>query len=262
MCVAAGIARAEPPAERTEPHPEVTPKAQLETAEADFRELRCREAETKLRRLLAPPAALESPDDRLRARELLAACLWFLGEKGESRAEFVTLLVTQSGHELDKFSYPKPLLDFFGDIRQSLIASGTIKVVVEPPPEPVRKATVLRITEREHSRAATFLPFGMAQFEQDRTGWGAFFATSQGLAALANIGTYAAYVSMYQDGDPEVQQALFISTIATGAAWLALTTWGIVDANVSFEPLTIVRTEEVPAEPLLGGPAAPGPTPR
>ncbi len=223
---------------------------ELEAAENDYRELQYRAVEQRLRPLLYPVPKFESPDDRLRARELLGAALWFVGEKDKAQQEFQLLLRKQSGHELDKFTYPKPLRDFFDDVRNLLVQQGDITVVVEPDPPVASPPTVIRITQERQSRAVAFLPFGVAQFEQKRVGWGAFFATSQGLAALANIGAYSAYLAIYDGGDRAAQEALFITTIASGAAWIGLTIWGIIDGNVAYEPTLEVVTEIVPATSL------------
>jgi hypothetical protein len=238
---------------RDAPPAQVPPTAQLEAAEGDYRELQYRRAEQTLRKLLYGPDKLTVPDDKLRARELLGACLWYLDEKSESSREFERLLALQPGHTLDKFVYPKPLLDFFESVRTTLVEQGIIARVAEPTADKPPPPTVLRITQREQSRAIAFMPFGVAQFEQDRPGWGAFFAASQGAMALANIGTYAAYMAIYNSGDAQTTEALFISTIATGAVWIALTAWGIIDANVAYEPSRIVGTEVVPAEQAMPG---------
>ena len=240
--------------------PSKTPAALLEAAEADFRELQYRRAEQTLRGLLYPQSRLETPDERLRAREVLGACLWYLGEKDKSREEFQWLLLKQPGHTLDKFVYPKPLLGFFEAVRDVLVEQGLIVRVTESPGDEPKPPTILRITQRETSRASAFMPFGVAQFEQDRDGWGTFFATSQTAVALANIGSYVAYVSIYQGDDKDLTQALFISTITTGAVWIALTAWGIIDANVTYEPVRVVGSEVVPAEQAMpGGTPAPAP---
>jgi len=137
-----------------------------------------------------------------------------------------------------------------GQFWRLLGAARPRTVVVEPDPPIAAPPTVIRITQERQSRAVAFLPFGVAQFEQDRVGWGAFFATSQGLAALANIGAYSAYLAIYNGGDRAAQEALFITTIASGAAWIGLTIWGIIDGNVAYEPTLEVVSEIVPASSL------------
>ena len=225
------------------------PEKRLETAESEFRLQRYRAAADILKPLLHPRPTLGSPDDIHHARELLGATYWHLKEMNSAEREWQYLLLARPAFQLDEFLYPRPMRATFERLRTTLIQQGII-VKVEPQPENP-PPTVLRVVERvEHrSRAIAFMPFGVPQFEQGATGWGVWFATSQGLAGLASLGTYSAAMALRyanSDYDRDMDGVLLMTSALTGAAFYVLATWGIIDANVRHEPSTVVtRTETV-----------------
>ncbi len=237
-------ANAEPPAEK-----------QLEDAEAEFLQQQYRGAADRLKPLLHPRPQLKSPDDVVKARELLGAAYWHLQERDKAEREWQFLLIARPAFELEKFTHPKPMRLFFEKLRKLLVEQGMITRVApvqkKPPP------TVLRVVERvEHrSRATAFVPFGVPQFEYGADSWGWFFATSQGITAATSIGSLVALTLMqYQNrqgfevgtSDHNTANALLLSTAISGAVFWGLATWGIIDANVRYEPEKLVsRTETV-----------------
>lgn len=246
------FAHANPP---PEPPPEASPADVLAEAEAEFRQGQYRRTVDLIKPLLDPQPTLDSEDDKHRAREILGAAYWHLDEKPAAREQWTFLLLDRPGLELDQFTYPKPMRDFFDALRQTLIAQGVIKAAVAVPDPPVQP-TVLRVTHyvEQRSRAITFMPFGVAQFDQDQDGWGTFFAAGQGAAALTSIGTFIGawaveYSARGRDGGPTdsdigTHSSLVLSAVVSGAVFYGLYAWGVIDANVRHQPSRLVRIEE------------------
>jgi len=229
-------------------------EAQLTVAEEQYGQQQYRRTVDVLRDLLYPSPKLKSPDDIHRARELLGAAYWFLDEKTTAEREWQFLLLARPGLVLDKFVYPKPMRDFFEALRDTLIAQGVIRrasAIEEPKVAP----TVLRVTQyvENRSRATTWMPFGVPQFDDGADGWGYWFATSQAASGLTSVGTMlAAYIVDSQargrtDGptadDKQLQSTLALTAVISGAVFYGLYTWGVIDANTRYKPQRIVRTE-------------------
>ena len=232
---------------------EPPPAERLKEADAEFRQQRYRSAAELLRPLLYPTPQLKSPDDLVTVRELLGAAYWHLKELPKAEREWQFLLTARPAHELEEFLHPDPLEKAFEKLRRILIEQKVIAKVVptdkRPPP------TVLRIVEikERRSRAMTFVPFGVPQFEYGADGWGWFFATSQGLSAATSLGSFMALTLLrYQTpegftrGSDEQKRdtALVLTAVISGAVFYGLATWGIIDANVRYEPEKLLsRTE-------------------
>lgn len=227
------------------------PPGDLMEAETSFRQQEYRHTVGILKPLLYPSPTLGSVDSVQRARELLGASHWHLDEMAEARQEWQFLLIARPGIALDSLVYPKPLRDYFDQLREELIRQGVISRAQAHTPQGDQPPTVLRVTQyvETRSRALTFVPFGVPQFEYGEDGWGTFFATSQGLTALASIGSYVALYALQLNtpyvaegsSDQALQQTMMWTALGTGVAFFALATWGVIDANARHEPTRIVR---------------------
>ncbi len=229
------------------------PPKQLTDAEEQYGQQQYRRTVEILRPLLYPKPVMTSVDDIHRARELLGAAYWFLDEKNNAKQEWQLLLFARPGLVLDKFVCPKPMRDFFENLRNTLLAQGVLQRPTEVE-EPKPPETVLRITHyvEKRSRALTWMPFGAPQFDSDADGWGVFFATGQGLSGLTSVGSLVALTVMqYQNkkgftpgsSEESTANALFLTTAISGAVFYTLYTWGVIDANTRFEPSRVVRIE-------------------
>ena len=222
------------------------PGKQLLEAESEFRQRQYRRTVDLLRPLPFPKVQLAGASERARARELLGAAHWYLDEKDAARQQWQLLLWKRPALTLDKFLYPKPVRDDFEKLREDLIAQDYIKRATDEPEQP---KTILRVTQyvETQSRAFTFMPFGVPQFDQGKGGWGTFFATSQGLTGIASISLMLTSYGMAYSDNPgsELERTLGLAGAISGAAFYALYTWGVIDANSRYEPQRVVRIERV-----------------
>ena len=235
-------------------HAQTPPSDVLRDAEDAFRQQQYRQAEGLLRPLLYPEPSLREVDTIHHARELLGASHWHLEELELARQEFQFLLIARPALRLDPLVYPGPLRSFFEELRAHLVAQGVIEDTTESlvDTQPAPPPSIMRIdrTIERRSRALAFMPFGVPQFEYGEEGWGYFFATSQGVAALTSIGTFMAATILNYDTagraptaeEESLHASLVLTSIISGAAFYGLATWGIIDANVRHEPLHVVRT--------------------
>jgi hypothetical protein len=225
-----------------------SPRAILDSAESALQQLQFRQA-IKLLTPLVEERTLpfEAVEDEHHAYELLGAAHWYLDEFDTARLHWTALLIKRPAYELDKLVYPKPMRDGFQRTRTQLLKQGIIQEVPQAVPDTESPPTILRITEYKqlNSRAMTFMPFGLAQYDQGADSWGTFFATSQGAAALTHIASgitmwTLSYQGKLNDGNYDALLGTVVGSLAT---WTVLTVWGIIDANVRHQPERIVRIE-------------------
>ena len=230
--------------------PNRTPSARLilDQAESALQQLQFRQAIKLLTPLVEERAIpFDGVEDEHHAYELLGAAHWYLDEFGAARLHWTSLLIKRPAFELDRLVYPKPMRAAFQTIRQQLLRQGIIQEVQDIDPNPTQPPTILRITEYKqvNSRAMTLMPFGLAQFDQGAEGWGTFFATSQGAAALTHIASGITMWTMSYNGKLTDQNydILLGTVVGSLATWTVLTVWGIIDANVRHQPERIVKIE-------------------
>jgi hypothetical protein len=146
------------------------PEERLEIAENEFRYQDYAKAADLLRPLLYPAVLLRKKADRIKAREYLAACSWWLNKKSDAREEFTALLLEKPTHQLDPFYYPGPLVSFLEALRQELKTKG----IVGPQEDPKKtKPKKIRIQAADPPWMTNFIPFGVPQFmhRRKKTGW-------------------------------------------------------------------------------------------
>ena len=245
-----------------------SPEQELEEADAEFRQQHYRRTTDLLNPLLYPTPRLKNVDDVHQAREMLGASYWQLGELQSAEREFERLLHARPSFQLDEFYYPKPMRDFVGKLRDTLVQQGLIKVGIDAEtPREAPPPTVLRIdnTIVRTSRSTAFMPFGAGQFEAGKDGLGWFFLSTQAATGVASLGTFlAAYGMQWQNHTiDDNTQTLYYTAMGVGAAFWALYVWSTIDANVRYEPERVVRTERtiVPNETADLRPPQPKPAP-
>jgi hypothetical protein len=122
-------------------------------------------------------------------------------------------------------------------------------------------------------RAIAALPFGAGQFQNGQVGLGIFFATAEGLLGGASIAAalvtqHLASTNVYGHGTPvdigSLNHAIRTATLTNQfafAGWAALTSAGVIEAQLSFAPRRRDRAEDraasvsttVTAAPVAGG---------
>lgn len=92
-----------------------------------------------------------------------------------------------------------------------------------------------------------WVPFGAGQFQNGDDGLALFFAISEGLTLLGNVGLAALWLPLYTQYEaslrfeaPEVSESLLLGVEATnivlGAVFVVLALAGIIEAHVNFVP--------------------------
>ncbi|MEL6548564.1 MAG: hypothetical protein AAFQ82_28330, partial [Myxococcota bacterium] len=141
------------------------------------------ESVLRLRGLLYP-MRLDSDEQVIEARRYLALSYYLLDRRAAMRDEFTKLLFIEPDYELDPFSIAPPVIEIFEELRQSLKTEldeirrrRADAQLNQPSGEGVLRLVERRMTER--SELATFLPFGVGQFQNGDTELGVFFAASK-----------------------------------------------------------------------------------
>lgn len=210
------------------------------------------------------PMRLATDEQVIEARKYLGLCYYLTGKVSLASEEFKKLLYLSPDYELDPYAIAPPVIELFELVREKhkpeldAIRQRKTDELIKSPTQQGFKRT---ITERtiERSDFATFMPFGVGQFQNGDYGWGAFFAVSE-LAFLAvNVGAYlwaSSYGPTYYDNRDDIRQRVQLLTVAQYAsAGLLGVTWslGVFHARLNFQP-TIELPRSVKDEPLTALP--------
>ncbi|MBN2493980.1 MAG: hypothetical protein JXR96_05260 [Deltaproteobacteria bacterium] len=230
--------------------------------------------------LLSPTVLLTREEDIVEAREMLGLALFYLGKEAAARDEFVELLYLRPGHRLDAFLVPPPAVQFFEAIRNEPAMKEKLDQIererreaaerarqAEKPPTEIRRIYLHRETEVHH-RALAFMPFGIGQFQNHHDVKGHVLLWSE-LALLAGYGSCVITLLALRDDNydfekTELAQGAYVGQFVFGGLFLGAVVYGIVDANVYYEPelkrpFEAVREEleearpEAPKKPAAGG---------
>ncbi|HNZ02832.1 MAG TPA: hypothetical protein PLY68_08005 [Myxococcota bacterium] len=238
-----------------------TPEEDFAEAENTFKFQDYETASRKLEALLYPRILLQDAPRQIKAREYLAACYFWLGNRTRMEEEFTALLTQAPLHELDPFFYPAELIGQFQSLKTRLIELHILD------PEKARlddarecTQTVEVITKRP--KLPMIIPFGVGQFVNGKNTKGALFLTGELVFLGMNIGAWAGAESlrdddgMYSRDDAEAARKLRIVQYVGLGAFAAVAIWGIVDAFLDFVP----ETREFKVMPCpVGSPSSRGP---
>ena len=220
----------------------------------------------KLLRGLLDPPRLFTDAQLIEARRYLGLSLYLLDEEAGAIEQFTQLLYLSPDYELDPFTVAPPIIELFEAVRTKHeaeldhIRTRLAKTQRERHPEANLKTTVT-ITRTIQSEWATFLPFGVGQFQNGDTAWGVGFAVAEATLLAINISSYLLLRAQRDDagrpGFPArkagLVQALTIAQFSTAALFGVTWSLGIFHARLRFQP-EITKTREK-VEPL--GPTAP-----
>ncbi len=218
-------------------------------------------------RALLYPMKLSTDAQVIEARKYLALSYYLLDRLDEVGEEFAKLLHLDPDYELDPYTVAPPVIDMFESIRRQLKPELDIirqlksdKQIDQPLKPGVQREIERTITQR--SELATFLPFGVGQFQNGHVGWGVAFAVSEALLLAVNVTAYLLAVqgvgNNYPSDDRGTVQALTVTQYASLAMFGLVWSLGIFHARLHFVPEvegpTVVR--EVPVADVA--PRAPG----
>ncbi len=245
-----------------------------------------------LRPALYPRSRLASEKEEIEAYILLGKSYWWLRQLSRdpkrrqrlarlAAQQFSALLSLAPGAKLSPLIHPKPLVDFFEQVRKKLTSRTSPIRALETELEHCRKAlsdtkksfkkyrascrNQVQITRTVKQRHYfwSFVPFGVGQFQNEQPLKGALFAAAQGATLLVNLSLFVLAESPYvledwgQDlktnprtglTDAQAQRRakrLQIAQIATGTVFWSLVTWGIIDAIVYYRKTTVTRKRKL-----------------
>ncbi len=195
---------------------------QWEEAVNAFRYQDFDQAIPKFRSLLYPKPRIDETR-AWRAREYLAASLWWSQKRKAADDEFTALLVRNPGAKLDPAYYPPQMLKDLEKLRSNLIRLGVIKRGVVRKPRAKSQGEI-----QPPAMALTLFPFGVGQFANRQMLKGGLFMGSQLALASASAILYVYNRDMARQGQRSTSAA--VGQVTTGGLFWGLVFWGITDA--------------------------------
>lgn len=219
-------------------------------------------------RSLLYPMRLYSDEQVIEARRYLGLSYYLLDQKTETRQEFTKLLFLDPDYELDPFTVAPPIVELFEAVRKENqpILDGIREhksetKLGEDLVRGFRRTVVVNRTER--SDIATFLPFGIGQFQNGDIFWGATFAALEAALLGLNLGSYLWLSLQEADGHPgyyssraDTVQAVTITQVVSAAIFGVVWSISVLHARINFVPTQERR--QVTDEPLEASSATSG----
>jgi hypothetical protein len=214
------------------------------------------------------PMRLVTDEQVIEARKYLALSYYLLDQLDGVGEEFAKLLHVDPDYQLDPFTIAPPVIEMFETIRKQL--KPELDVIRQlrsdnKRKEPVKPGVQREIERRitEHSELATFMPFGIGQFQNGQIGWGVAFLTSELLLLTANIVSYVYIVRVvasnsgkYYSDRATLVRALTVTQYSTLALFGLAWSLGVFHARLHFIPSVeapeVVR--EIPLAEIRKGP--------
>jgi tetratricopeptide (TPR) repeat protein len=268
-----------------------TPEREQELVKALFDAGRFKEALERAEAAIFLPSA--SDGQRVQLNQYAGLAAYNLGDLTRARRFFLVLLQLNPDHVLDPFAVAPPAIALFEQVRADNAANlNVIRQLLTLKAEEAKRqaaeetkrrgsAGVTRIIERR-SWLINLLPFGVPQFSAGRSGWGAFFATAQGLLGAASLFGYIALQVLIRNqvtytvvdrldaqrtaitvpGVPANRaveaQVYNITQLVGGYAFWAAVAWGVIDGLVRHEPERITEGKPSLAPTIVPGGAGVG----
>jgi hypothetical protein len=146
----------------------------------------------------------------------LGASLWWQGNAKGAQDEFTALLARNNRARLAPTTYPPKMVADFEELRQNLVRLGVLHPEVAELPDGVPPLAV------------TLYPLGVGQFANRQPWRGSAFLAAE--AALGSL-SVAAWLQAYdQRLRGESSSRAVAVEVLSGAAFLLVTGWGILDA--------------------------------
>ncbi|MBI3179739.1 MAG: hypothetical protein HYZ27_08755 [Deltaproteobacteria bacterium] len=203
------------------------------------------------------PMRLSTDAQVIEARQYLALSYYLLHRLDEMGDEFAKLLHLEPDYDLDPFTVPPAIIEMFESIRKQLKPQldalrqlRADKQLTKLLPG-VRVEVQTRVTER--SQFATFMPFGIGQFQNGQVGWGVAFAVTELVLLGINVAAFVWASELggnngYLAEDRPLVQGLLITQYASLAMFGVVWSLGVMHARLHFIPeVTAPQTvREVP----------------
>jgi hypothetical protein len=230
------------------PSTAVDPLLELQTGRNEYAYGDCAGAVARIKPLLQP-LQLTQNSDLIEAHKVVGLCAMLADRTTEARLHFEEVLFLDPDYELDPFSIAPPTVAFFEDLKQKLKPQLDVirrqRAEALLPPESLDSACTPAVQRvREHSEFATFLPFGIGQFQNGDTFMGIVFAAAEAALLAINISSHI-YVRArgdYQPRDAGTVQALIVTQYASAGLFGLAWSIGVLHARIHFVPETTVAT--------------------
>jgi hypothetical protein len=230
-----------------------SPETELESARAAFRSHDCEAARPKLKDLL-DPEQLSSRDQLFDAHAMLGACELDQHLPEQAKRQFEIALQLEPDRELDPMFYTSTAIRSFDDVKADLDARAKRDAddrARRQAADTVRhKLANLRVYEH-HPATLSYIPFGIGQFNNDDYYKGGLFAAGEVLTLGTSFGIWFYLVDKYglrssnvAIGDAQTVRTLQGVEIGTGAAFIGLAIWGVIDARYHYKPDVYVPGSE------------------
>ncbi len=235
------------------------PEDELRRAKNEYAYGNYDESVRRLRGLLYP-MRLSSDEQVIEARRYLALSYYLLDQRDLMNEEFTKLLYLDPDYELDPFSIAPPVIEIFEALRRELAPEldeirqrRADEQLKQPSGEGVLRVVNRRVTEK--SELATFLPFGVGQFQNGDTELGVFFAVSEGLLLAVNVAAflYARYGigTGFSEDERNTVRALAFAQYGSLVLFGAVYSVGVYQARLRFVPV-VESPPVIEDQPLLG----------
>ncbi len=233
-----------------------SPAEEMNTARDAFRRSDWQAALPVLSSLLYPSPRLASEEDIYEAHLLLGMCAFEQHDRITATREFEEAIVLQRERKLGSGVFSEAAVALYEERRVALAEKYRLeaeKRALALEREKYRRLVEAMVIVEKRDYYVNFIPFGAGQFQNGQTRKGLAFATAQGVTGALSAGIWMYLVGSYglsgsvPSEDSGTVFRLQQIEIGSGAVFLGLAAWGIVDALVHYKP-TIVRK---PDESLL-----------
>lgn len=250
---------------------QATPTQDLDRARKNFRAKDWQSAKEVSGTLLYPDLQLGRQEDVIEAHVLLGAANFELGDTQRAIDEFTKALQIDPDRSITTLMFSEGAVRLFErtkeDVRARLEHDAEKQRLAAQAKalEDYRKS--LRVYE-VRSFSFNFLPFGLAQFTQDRRGMGAFMAISQTSTFLASVGIFGYLVGTYgfQSNAVAISEGQRVRRlqeieIGTGIGFFAFYAFGVYDAIRHHKPRRQLQGDDSLVPPELLDPTKKKPAP-
>ena len=217
-----------------------TPAQDLDRARKNFRAKDWQSAKEVAGALLYPDLQLVRAEDVIEAHVLVGAANFELGDTQRAIDEFTKALQLDPDRSITTLMFSEGAVRLFDrtkeDMRIRLEHEAEKKKLAEAAARLEEYRKSLRVYEARPFYL-NFMPFGLAQYTQDRPGMGTLFAIGQGATFLTSVGIFGYLVGTYgfesnavKLGDANRVLLLQRIEIGTGIAFFGFYAWGVYDA--------------------------------
>jgi hypothetical protein len=237
-----------------------TPSQSLARARAEFDRGNWKRVIAALEPELYPRALIRDEEELKEAYYLLGAAFFYDKKPDRTRQAFTALLYLDPERSLDPATESPEVYAFFetvkGELRSSLDEIRKQKQKQrddEVRQKPSREILIERTIHPPGSPLSNFVPFGYAQFRNGDRGLGTFFLVSQGVTGGVSLGLFTYQALAYgipakydASTDASTLRTLQYVQVATGAAFLVVYGWSVIDGFMNQKPRIEEKRSERP----------------